>query len=351
MWSLLMMGAALANPAADALDAVVLMVQGSSTCAGALVDAQGTVVTAYHCVAPGGRPLVTTRDGMVAVGRVVSVDRRYDLAVVSVPELAGHPWIPVAEQPPALGETVSALGHPFGVREPFGFTEGTLRWSITTGVVSAVGPRVLQFTAAVNPGNSGGPVVDEQGQLVAVVSRRSGFGEGLGFGARASEVRELLAGGPGLGAVGGLLGVYPIVSVTQGSGGLASLGARVEMSFRDRLVLSATERLALSPRWSAVQAGQVHWIGAEGRVAARQRLGRGRYSVRVDAWGAVVAMPGFDAVVGADDIRLVSTFQAAPLVGGQVGMGGGALDVGINPTTGKTTVSMVLNWPGVFSVF
>ena len=54
--------------AAPPLDAVVLVRQGASTCAGAFVDAEGTVATAYHCVTAGGRPKITTRDGRDAVG-------------------------------------------------------------------------------------------------------------------------------------------------------------------------------------------------------------------------------------------------------------------------------------------
>src|SRR5687767_6063523 len=106
--------AAAAEPVDAWLDAVVLVHQGSTTCAGAFVAAEGRVVTAYHCVAAGGRPRITTRAGESAVGRVAAVDRAADLAVIDVPALAGRPWLPVASAPPAPGEPVWALGHPLG---------------------------------------------------------------------------------------------------------------------------------------------------------------------------------------------------------------------------------------------
>ena len=130
-------------------DAVVLVVQGGATCAGAFIDDQGTVVTAYHCVCSGGRPRVETRDGRVAIGRVVGLAVRWDMALIEVPDLAGSAYLPVRRNAPAAGEPVRALGHPYGVSEPGGFLAGTLRWSVSQGIVSAVGPRAIQTTAPV----------------------------------------------------------------------------------------------------------------------------------------------------------------------------------------------------------
>ncbi len=177
--------------AAPPQDAVVLLVQGPGTCAGAFVDDQGTVATAYHCVTVGGRPRVTTFDGREALGRVTRVDVRQDLALVEVPDLAGSPSIPLRDGPAEVGSRVQVIGHPFGARRPVGFVEGTLRWAVSEGVLSAVGSRSLQFTAPINPGNSGGPLLDEEGQLLGVVSRALG-GAGIGFAARAEGVAAFI---------------------------------------------------------------------------------------------------------------------------------------------------------------
>ncbi|MCB9791665.1 MAG: trypsin-like peptidase domain-containing protein [Alphaproteobacteria bacterium] len=124
------------------LDAVVVVVTGPSLCAGALIDELGTVATAYHCVSSGRRPELETRDGVKVVGRILATDPKADLALVSAPELAGRSWLLVREEAPRPGEAVWALGHPFGTEtERSEVFEGLLRWSVTRGIVSAVGER------------------------------------------------------------------------------------------------------------------------------------------------------------------------------------------------------------------
>lgn len=340
------------DPAVDAVGAVVLVVQGSSTCSGALVDDLGTVATAYHCVASGGRPLVTTRDGVHGVGEVIGVDPRRDLALIRVHDLSGRAWLPVRDGAPAVGEVVSALGHPFGVVAPAGFLQGTLRWSLSRGVVSAVGGTAVQFTAAINPGNSGGPVVDEQGAVVAVVSRRTGGGEGLGFGGRSDHLAALMAEEPGrMGGFGGTIAIAPVLTVWQGDGGLFSAGGRVDFAVRDRLVVGGAARWGLTPRLSALQFDQVAFLGPSGRVALRQRFGRGRLALRADAWGEAAALVRADGDWSAGNITITQRVTPTWLVGGQLAMGGAGFDLGWSPVEGGWAASVMLNWPGVVGVF
>ena len=96
-----------------------------------------------------------TRSGATAVGRVVNAYPAADLAVLKV-ELSPEAFLPLRPESPLPGEVVHALGHPLGTLEPGGFYQGTLRWSQTAGVISAVGAVSLQISAPVNPGNSGG---------------------------------------------------------------------------------------------------------------------------------------------------------------------------------------------------
>ncbi len=340
------------DPAVDAVEAVVLVVQGSSTCAGALVDDLGTVATAYHCVASGGHPRVTARDGVYGVGEVISVDPRRDLALIRVHDLAGRPWLVVRDGAPAVGEVVSALGHPFGVLAPAGFLEGTLRWSLSQGVVSNVGPTAVQFTAAINPGNSGGPVVDEAGAVVAVVSRRTGGGEGLGFGGRADHLAVLMAESPArMGPLGGTIAILPILTVWQGEGGLFSAGGKVEIALRDRLVFGGAARWGLTPRLSALQFDEVAFLGPAGRVGLRQRFGRGRLALRMDAWGEAATLVSAEGEIAAGNVTINQDFAAAWLVGGQVQLGGAGFDLGVAPADGGWSASVVLTWPGVVGVF
>jgi len=357
MWLLLLILAARADAPAPApppdipLDAVVLLQQGAATCAGSFVDGEGTVVTAYHCVAEGGRPRVWTHDGRSAIGRVGRVDPALDLALVEVPDFAGEPSLPLRTDPPALGETIRPIGHPFGARLPFGFVEGTLRWSVSQGVVSAVGPRAIQTTAPVNPGNSGGPLVDLQGRLVGVVSRRYS-GQGLGFAARARGVQALLDGGGHVfGPVGGTVGLNVFLSNYEAGLGSLAVGARLELAFRDRVVLALSGAFPLGARWSVTRFGEeVRWSQLEARAGLRQRLFHGQWTTTLDAYGGVAAVQGL-----APDTTRQFRNQAwlAPMAGGSVQVASAGLDLAALWVDGSVQwrLCITLRWPGVFWMF
>ena len=134
------------------VDAVVLIVQGRTTCAGTLINENGWIATAYHCVAGGGKPGVETRDGRRTVGKVIKTSALYDLAIVEAQGLAGEPHVALSDALPERMSPVAVVGHPFGVRKGMGYMGGTLRWSAVTGVVSNVGDQALQISAPLNPG-------------------------------------------------------------------------------------------------------------------------------------------------------------------------------------------------------
>jgi len=335
---------------AEPIDAVVLIQQGSTTCAGAIIDEAGRVATAYHCVAPGGRPRVTTRSGEQVIGRITAVLVSADLAIIDAPDLAGQPWIPIRGTTPLVGEDIAVIGHPYGVRAPVGFMAGTLRWSTAEGVVSAVGPAAIQVSAPVNPGNSGGPVVDEDGRLVAVVSRKSAGGEGLGFASRG--VGELVDEDPnGLGPLGGTVGATVFLTTFEGGYGSLSVGIRPEIALRERVVISGAYAFAPGARWSAVQFGNIGWVETEARLALRQRLFFGPYTMRLDAWGALAGVRRIAGAVRGRSIDLDPETELAPFFGGTLSLANAGFDMGWSPVAGAFTASMILRWPGVVTVF
>jgi S1-C subfamily serine protease len=139
--------------------------------AGVVVDLNGSILTAFHVVA--GLDTVTVRfhDGSTATGTVSQRQPERDLAVVRVTRLPSGVEPAVLSGGIRQGDTVMAIGAPFG-----------LEASASTGIVSAVGrtfivpetgqalSNMIQFDAAVNPGNSGGPLVDMNGRVVGIVT-------------------------------------------------------------------------------------------------------------------------------------------------------------------------------------
>ncbi len=289
-------GLALAAPSSEDVElwlgAVVLIETGPNLCAGTIVDERGTIATAYHCVASGWSSRVTTREGREARAFVLNTSPRDDLALLSAPTLAGSPWLPIADDPPTPGDAVVALGHPQGAEaERRALFEGILTWSVSLGVVSAVGPRLLQVDAPLNPGSSGGPIVNEAGELVGVVSRKL-RGEGLGFASPAALLWALWEDPQPRRAPGGLYGAGLQAALPTSADVSPTVGVYGELSVRDRLVLRVDGSVAPDARWSALSTGQAWWPAVSTNLGGRLRLGSGTYSTTVELGGGIVVYAG-----------------------------------------------------------
>lgn len=335
--------------AAEPLDSVVIVESGGAFCSGAVVAGE-RVLTAYHCVAAsGGRARIRTRDGERLVGRVRGRDVAADLAWLDVPGLSAPP-LEIRPGAPTPGEAVRALGHPMGGDLPGGYFEGLLRWSVSEGVVSGVGRRAIQWDAPVNPGNSGGPVVDGEGRLVSVVSRRLA-GDGLGFGAHPDRVTSVLAEDPRpLGPLGGTIGLgWRVWSLGTIDGGI-SVGPSLGVVARDRLVLEGGIALPVSPVLGAARFGASEAVVADARVGLRQRFGRGPWAVHVDVLGGVYADQRWTGEVTDGRIDVRST--TAPEYGGAVAIGARSvgLEVGAR-ADGAVLLGATLAWPGTVGVW
>ena len=161
---------------------------GSSrrTGAGVVVSSAGSVLTALHVVEGASSIEARFADGTRARAEVVARRPQHDIAVLAVDQLPEVVVPAVLGAAAEVGHPVVAVGHPFG-----------LTGTVTAGVVSALdrslrldhGARLsglIQFDAAVNPGSSGGPLVNGAGQVVGIVtglanpSQQSYF-VGIGF--------------------------------------------------------------------------------------------------------------------------------------------------------------------------
>lgn len=330
-----------------ALDAVVLVQVGGAVCAGAALDDEGLVLTAYHCVAAGGPVVVYTRGGGGTVARIESTDTPADLALLRAEGLQVEATLEVAETSPELGATVRALGHPYGDGPSAGFLSGLLRWSVSEGTVANAGPMALQITAPVNPGNSGGPVLDEAGRIVGVVSRRID-GDGLGFVTRAEVVSEFLADRPEP-ALGGTVDVR-LGGVFYGASFAFAIGFDVEATVRDRFFVGGSARMPFQTRWSALDFGQALVVPIEGRIGVRQRLGRGDGTVYLDVLGGVGLGQRW---IPQEDLRFRVLAEPVLFVGGRIGLGGVWIDGGAawTPSGWEPRIGATVGLPGTVSVF
>ena len=161
------------------LRSVVKIIGRDGDGSGFRVSNDGLLLTNAHVVGHQQSVSIETEDGQVAIARVVRVDRARDLCLLQGP--AG-PYLKVRAEA-VIGEEIWVLGSPLG-----------LDFSVTKGIVSAIRRvdrvELIQTDAALNPGNSGGPLVSlEDGLVIGIATLKLGAAEGLGF---AVSGRELL---------------------------------------------------------------------------------------------------------------------------------------------------------------
>jgi hypothetical protein len=130
------------------------------------------VATALHVVEAGRSVRLTLIDGRVLPAVVIGTDPEHDLALLSVNPCAQDGAALVAVGLPEVGAPVMVVGNPFATSaNSQGVFRGLLERSASAGIVSARTEQFVQTDAAVNPGNSGGPVLDCHGNVVAVADR------------------------------------------------------------------------------------------------------------------------------------------------------------------------------------
>jgi serine protease Do len=165
---------------------------------GVIVDERGYVLTNHHVAAASDSVTVQLADGSeYSVESVADVSSR-DLAIFRItgrdeqaPLLKALPLGPGNDL--LVGETVIAIGHPFGYQN-----------TVTTGIVSALGREItmpdgevlsdlIQTSASINPGNSGGPLLNINGELIGInVALRDGA-QGIAFALNAETVKDVLS--------------------------------------------------------------------------------------------------------------------------------------------------------------
>ncbi len=154
-------------------------VQGGGS--GAIIAPDGYILTNNHVVSGASTIAVTTIDGHEQPAQLIGADPATDLAVVSITG-AGLSALEFGDSDALrVGQTVLAIGSPFGFQA-----------TVTSGIVSAIGrslrsesgrliENIIQTDAPLNPGNSGGPLVDSHGRLVGINTAIIAYAQGICF--------------------------------------------------------------------------------------------------------------------------------------------------------------------------
>ncbi len=161
---------------------------------GFVISADGQIVTNHHVVADAQSVQVTLSDGRKFDAEVIGSDPATDIALLSIKADVDLPFVPFgSSQDMRAGDEVMAVGNPFGLSS-----------TVTSGIISAkardinAGPydEFLQTDAAINRGNSGGPLFNNAGEVIGVntaILSPGGGSVGIGFAVPSDVVRDVVA--------------------------------------------------------------------------------------------------------------------------------------------------------------
>lgn len=159
---------------------------------GFMIDSSGYILTNHHVIASASEVEVFLNDAKNTKlrAKIIGSDRKTDVALLQIPVGPHlHPLSLGDSDPVKVGESVVAIGNPFG-----------LAHTVTSGIISAKnrvigqGPydNFLQTDASINPGNSGGPLFNSDGEVIGINTAINAAGQGLGFAIPINQAKSLL---------------------------------------------------------------------------------------------------------------------------------------------------------------
>jgi serine protease Do len=170
----------------ESVKAVVRVTTGRSIGSGFIINQEGYLVTNYHVIVGNENKVrVLTYDRQILPAEFIGHDEVRDLALLKVD--GQYPWLELADSDSLqVGKKVIAIGNPLG-----------LSFTVTEGIISALnrkGPNGLedyiQTDVSLNPGNSGGPLIDTQGKVVGINNFKIGGAESLGFALESNAIKN-----------------------------------------------------------------------------------------------------------------------------------------------------------------
>lgn len=163
-----------ADRATASVYTIVTETGGGSGWVAQVSDDRSLLVTNFHVIQhaweSGSRTVTVVQQGRSIEGRITEVAAGDDLALVEVDEELTP--LPLTDEAPRVGDAVIVIGSPLGLEQ-----------TVVTGIVSAFRDGLLQFSAPISPGNSGGPVLNTDGEVIGVAELKvvDETAEGLGF--------------------------------------------------------------------------------------------------------------------------------------------------------------------------
>jgi serine protease Do len=146
---------------------------------GFIIDADGSILTNNHVIDHAERIIVKLSDGRTFRARTVGADPDTDIALIKIDGQGGLPVAPLGDSSSLrMGEWVCAIGNPLGYEH-----------TVTVGVISFVGRKLfdmsldnyIQTDAAINFGNSGGPLINARGEVIGINAAISSRASSIGF--------------------------------------------------------------------------------------------------------------------------------------------------------------------------
>ena len=171
----------------DAVKGVVSIVTDKSAATGFIVYNEGFIVTNHHVISGATKIRIVTYNNDVLDAQLIGSDEIRDIALLKIFG-SGYDELNLADSDELqVGRKVIAIGNPLG-----------LSFTVTEGIISALdreGPNGLkeyiQTDVSLNPGNSGGPLIDTNGEVVGINNFKVGGGaEGLGFALESNSIKE-----------------------------------------------------------------------------------------------------------------------------------------------------------------
>ncbi len=169
----------------DIVPSVMTIITEKSQGTGFIINEQGFLVTNSHVISNANNLKVINSEREILNGNLVGFNSSLDLALIKVS--GNYPSLQL-EKEVKVGEKVIAIGNPLG-----------LSFSVTEGIVSAMDrkgpnqiPAYIQTDVALNPGNSGGPLINSQGKVVGINNFKLGGAEGIGFALESEYIKKTI---------------------------------------------------------------------------------------------------------------------------------------------------------------